>query len=65
MVYLNREFVRSRGAANGIVLLFNNPEISCFDAHFSSEMKFRMRMSRSQYDESAPYLQTPWGYMVK
>ena len=48
-------------------LLFNNPESFCFDAKFSSEsvsLNSSLKMSRSQC-ESAPYPQTPWGYMVK
>ena len=50
-------------------LLFKNPEVFVDDAEFSKRTIFHccsLRMSRShKCDESAPYPQTPWGYMVK
>ena len=47
----------------GIVCSLTIRNVFCFDAHFKRDF-YCLRMSRSQC-ESAPYPQTPWGYMVK
>jgi hypothetical protein len=62
-----RESSRDR-TAHETVPFFNNLEI-LLDLTLSFQAKcfyILLRMSRShKCDESAPYPQTPWGYMVK
>jgi hypothetical protein len=53
-------------------MLFNNPDVF-FDLTLSFQAKVyyfetqarKCRVRINEYEKSAPYPQTPWGYMVK